>query len=156
MFDGKTLKHLRADEVEDYRAAIDRGRQLKQIDRKIEKLQQRLFALITTTQTKATFTDVDEQECLVKELLAQSQKLRDSLLQLDIVNQRLKTQTQESGVKIQELGVRIQELGVRIQELGVRSQESGVRSQESGVRSQESGVRSQESGVRSRRGGFSQ
>jgi phage shock protein A len=153
MFDGKTLKHLRADEVEDYRAAIDRGRQLKQIDRKIEKLQQRLFALITTTQTKATFTDVDEQECLVKELLAQSQKLRDSLLQLDIVNQRLKTQTQESGVKIQELGVRIQELGVRIQELGVRSQESGVRSQESGVRSQESGVRSQESGVRSQESG---
>jgi hypothetical protein len=51
MFDGKTLKHLKSDEVEDYRAAIDRGRQLKQIDRQIEKLQQQLEQLTTTTNT---------------------------------------------------------------------------------------------------------
>jgi hypothetical protein len=49
MFDGKTLKHLKLDEVEDYRAAIARGRQLKQIDREIQKLQQRLEQLIAKT-----------------------------------------------------------------------------------------------------------
>jgi hypothetical protein len=140
MFNGKTLKHLRADEVEDYRAAINRGRQLKQIDRQIEKLQQRLFALTTTTQTKVTLTDMAQQEHLVKGVLATSQKLRDSLRQLGILNQLLRTQTQESVVRSQESGVRSQESGVRSQESGVRSQESGVRSQESGVRSQESGV----------------
>jgi hypothetical protein len=40
MFDGKKLKHLHADEVEDYRAAILRGRKLLQIDRQIAKLQE--------------------------------------------------------------------------------------------------------------------
>jgi hypothetical protein len=39
LFDGKKLKHLQADEVEEYRAAILRGRQLQQIDRQIAKLQ---------------------------------------------------------------------------------------------------------------------
>ena len=39
LFDGKKLKHLHGDEVEDYRAAILRGRKLKQIDRQIAKLQ---------------------------------------------------------------------------------------------------------------------
>ena len=48
MFEGKTLKHLKPDEVEDYRAAIARGRQLKQIDRQIEKLQQQFEQLTTT------------------------------------------------------------------------------------------------------------
>jgi len=49
MFDGKTLKHLKSDEVENYRVAIARGRQLKQIDRQIEKLQQRFEQLLATT-----------------------------------------------------------------------------------------------------------
>jgi hypothetical protein len=104
MFDGKTLKHLRADEVEDYRAAINRGRQLKQIDRQIEKLQQRLLALATTTQSKVTFTGVDGQERLVKEVLAQSQKLRDLLRHSGVQNKLLRTgsvgvrsRSQESG-----------------------------------------------------------
>jgi hypothetical protein len=39
LFDGKKLKHLQADEVEEYRAAIFRGRKLQQIDRQIAKLQ---------------------------------------------------------------------------------------------------------------------
>jgi len=51
LFNGKTLKHLKADEVEDYRAAIERGRKLKQIDRQIEKLQQRLRQQTSTTDT---------------------------------------------------------------------------------------------------------
>jgi hypothetical protein len=38
LFDGKKLKHLHANEVEEYRAAILRGRQLQQIDRQIAKL----------------------------------------------------------------------------------------------------------------------
>jgi hypothetical protein len=130
MFNGKTLKHLRADEVEDYRAAINRGRQLKQIDRQIEKLQQRLFALTTTTQTKVTLTDMAQQEHLVKGVLATSQKLRDSLRQLGILNQLLRTQTQESVVRSQESGVRSQSLGVRSQESGVRSQGTGNRRSE--------------------------
>jgi hypothetical protein len=51
LFNGKTLKHLKAEEVEDYRAAIARGRQLKQIDRQIEKLQQRLRQQTSITDT---------------------------------------------------------------------------------------------------------
>ena len=49
LFDGKNLKHLRADEVEAYKGAIERGRQLKQIDRQIDKLEQQLQQLTTTT-----------------------------------------------------------------------------------------------------------
>lgn len=122
MFEGKTLKHLKLDEVEDYRAAIARGRQIKQIDREIEKLQQQLEKLIATTdpsgslstphdaplqnpilsteslqqsleeqpQSKVTFTDAAEQERLVEEVLAKSQKLRNSLRQSSAVNQQLR------------------------------------------------------------------
>jgi hypothetical protein len=42
LFDGKTLKHLKADEVDFYQAAVNRGRQLKQIDAQINKIQQQL------------------------------------------------------------------------------------------------------------------
>ena len=165
MFDGKTLKHLKPDEVEDYRVAIARGRQLKQIDRQIEKLQQQLKKLIATTdssrssstqilhhppsppyqggnksqklaspltkgglrgvnndsgarfestsdetplqnsilstkslqeslqeqpQSKVTFNDVAEQERLVKEVLAKSQELRNSLRQSGAMSQQLR------------------------------------------------------------------
>lgn len=115
LFNGKTLKHLKADEVEDYRAAIARGRRLTQIDRQIEKLQQRLrqqTAIIGNLshslasappetplqaptpaghlqqsteewvkqpRTLEKFTDLSEQERLVKTLLADSQVLRASL-----------------------------------------------------------------------------
>ncbi|HEY9612475.1 hypothetical protein [Allocoleopsis sp.] len=109
MFDGKMLKHLRADEVEDYRAAINRGRQLQQIDRQIEKLQQRLLALTTTAQSKVPFTALDEQEHLVKEVLAQSQELRVVLRHLGIRNKLLRTgsvrvRTQDSGSVAGERG----------------------------------------------------
>ncbi len=57
MFEGKTLRHLKPDEVEDYRAAIARGRQLKQIDRQIEKLQQRLEQLIAKTNSSSGSSD---------------------------------------------------------------------------------------------------
>ncbi len=127
MFEGKTLKHLKLDEVEDYRAAIARGRQLKQIDRQIEKLQQRLEQLAITTdsssdssgssstphetprqnpilsteslqesleeqpQSTVGLTHLAEQERLVKEVLAKSQELRDSLRQSGVVSQKLRT-----------------------------------------------------------------
>jgi hypothetical protein len=137
MFDGKTLKHLKPHEVEDYKAAIDRGRQLKQIDRQIEKLQQQLEQLATTTnitgqtspptpllqgegsntppfptregrsfseelgglglsdpgsiESTTAFTDLAEQERLVKQVLAKSQQLRDSLRQSGVVSQKLRT-----------------------------------------------------------------
>lgn len=45
MFDGKKLKHLKVSEVEEYKAAIERGRQLKQIDRQINLLEQQLQQL---------------------------------------------------------------------------------------------------------------
>ncbi|WP_414581410.1 hypothetical protein [Scytonema sp. PCC 10023] len=141
IFDGKMLKHLKPDEVEDYKAAIARGRQLKEIDRQIEKLQQQLEQLTATTdslsasgistphetplqipmlatdsfersplfaqnvssanllgeaepgsgigrgtrslegqpQSTVIFTDLTEQERLVKEVIAKSQALRASL-----------------------------------------------------------------------------
>jgi hypothetical protein len=133
MFDGKTLKHLKPDEVEDYRAAILRGRQLKQIDRQIEKLQQRLEQLIATTtnttrqtspptpllqgegsntppfpsregglgglglsapgsiESTTAFTDLTEQERLVKEVLAKSQELRTSLKKSADLSLRLRS-----------------------------------------------------------------
>jgi hypothetical protein len=115
IFNDKTLKHLKADEVEDYRAAIERGRQLKQIDRQIEKLQQRLQTSIMDSSNRSfvstpqetplqvpllhsgfqrsiaesmqqsvnleKFTNLTEQERLVKEVLANSQALRASLRQ---------------------------------------------------------------------------
>ena len=158
MFDGKTLKHLKPDQVEDYKAAIARGRQLKQIDHQIEKLQQRLEQLIATTdqqrqkaqgrrhkerssiqlpisllatdeellvqtpheqssqapvqpesefpiepnllpsascplpshRSKVTFTNAAEQERLVKEVLANSQNLRDSLRNSATLNKLLR------------------------------------------------------------------
>jgi hypothetical protein len=123
MFEGKTLKHLKPDQVEDYKAAIARGRQLKQIDRQIEKLQQRLEQLLATTnssrssstphetplqnpilsteslqellegqpQSTVGLTDLAEQERLVKEVLAKSQELRNSLRQSGVVSQKLRT-----------------------------------------------------------------
>ena len=123
MFEGKRLKHLKPDEVEDYKAAIARGRQLKQIDRQIEKLQQQLEQLTATTnssrssstpqetplqnpilsteslqellegqpQSTVGLTDLAEQERLVKEVLAKSQELRDSLRQSGVVSQKLRT-----------------------------------------------------------------
>ena len=129
MFDGKMLKHLKPDEVEDYKSAIARGRQLKQIDRKIEKLQQRLEQLIAKTnsssgssdssstpnktplqnpilstesierslegqpQSKVTFTDLVEQERLVKEVLTKSQELRTSLKKSADLSRRLSSGT---------------------------------------------------------------
>ncbi|MBD1913227.1 MULTISPECIES: hypothetical protein [unclassified Leptolyngbya] len=48
LFNGKTLKHLRAEEVEDYKAAIARGRQITQVDRQIKKLQQQLSQQAST------------------------------------------------------------------------------------------------------------
>jgi hypothetical protein len=62
MFEGKTLKHLKSDEVEDYRAAIARGRQLKQIDRQIEKLQQRFEQLLAKTDQQRQRADGRRQK----------------------------------------------------------------------------------------------
>ena len=56
IFDGKTLKHLKPDEVEDYRAAIERGRHLLQIDRSIEK-QQQLAQLTPTTNSSSSLSE---------------------------------------------------------------------------------------------------
>lgn len=114
LFNGKTLKHLKADEVEQYRAAIARGRQLKQIDRQIQNLQQQLgqetfttdhlsrsltatalktpvpvlkgrdqrsVAAVAPPLNPVKFTDLTEQDRLVKEVLASSQALRASLRQ---------------------------------------------------------------------------
>lgn len=109
IFDGKTLKHLKPEEVEDYRAAIERGRALKQLDRQIEKLQQKIAQLIPTIDSESPlsptdksqqpkekqpvdrvgFTDLAEQERLVKEVLADSQALRASLRQSLVRSKRL-------------------------------------------------------------------
>ena len=130
MFEGKTLKHLKPDEVEDYRAAIARGRQLKQIDRQIKKLQQQFEQLTTTSDLSGSlstqlshhppnppdqrgnksqklaspepkegllaevpFTDLAEQEHLVKEVLANSQALRAALRQSVALCKRLGART---------------------------------------------------------------
>ncbi|PSB16940.1 hypothetical protein C7B76_10695 [filamentous cyanobacterium CCP2] len=49
LFDGKKLKHLKSDEVEDYQAAIERGRQLKQIDAQISQVQQQFRKALRQT-----------------------------------------------------------------------------------------------------------
>lgn len=49
LFDGKKLKHLKSHEVEDYQVAIDRGRQLKQIDAQIAQVQQQLRKALRQT-----------------------------------------------------------------------------------------------------------
>jgi hypothetical protein len=126
MFEGKTLKHLKLDEVEDYKSAIARGRQLKQIDRQINKLQQQIERLLAKTdissgssgslsaphqtplpnpilstkslqespqgqpQSTVAFTDLTEQERLVKEVLATSETLRNALRQSGALNLRLR------------------------------------------------------------------
>jgi type I site-specific restriction-modification system R (restriction) subunit len=56
MFDGKKLKHLKQNEVDDYKAAIARGQQLKQIDRSIEKYSQQLEQLTAKTYSRETST----------------------------------------------------------------------------------------------------
>ncbi len=56
IFNGKKLKHLKQNEVDDYKAAIARGRQLKQIDRQIEKHKQRLEQLTPTIHSPETST----------------------------------------------------------------------------------------------------
>lgn len=48
MFNGKTVKHLKTDEVEEYKAAIERGRKLRQVERQIAKLQRKLAQLTAT------------------------------------------------------------------------------------------------------------
>lgn len=68
ILDGKTAKHLKPDEVEDYRAAIARGRQLKQIDRQIEKLQQQLAKLSVTTGSLSGSPAAEQQTLLIPEL----------------------------------------------------------------------------------------
>jgi hypothetical protein len=127
IFAGKTLKHLKLGEVEGYRAAIARGRQLKQIDRQIEKLQQQLARLTPTANSSTTaskslsipcqaletpmqttgefgqqnrektlqsgeFTSLAEQERCVKEILAKSQTLRNSLRKSTALNLRLRAE----------------------------------------------------------------
>lgn len=42
LLDGKRVKQLKPADVPNYRQAIDRGRQLKRVDRQIEKLQKKL------------------------------------------------------------------------------------------------------------------
>ena len=49
MFDGKKLKHLKVHEVEAYQVAINRGRQLKQIDAQISQVQQQLRKALRQT-----------------------------------------------------------------------------------------------------------
>lgn len=111
MFNGKTLKHLKPFEVDDYKAAIARGKQLKQIDSHIEKLQQQIEQLTAITHSAGSssesreteqlitrvatdtsrqtlgwrdestirFTNLNEQDLLVKEVITKSQELRASL-----------------------------------------------------------------------------
>jgi hypothetical protein len=76
LFNGKTLKHLKAEEVEDYRAAIARGRQITQIDRQIAKLQQRLSqqTFIADASSRALSSTPQETFLSVPMLVGDSQR----------------------------------------------------------------------------------
>ncbi|MBD1846686.1 hypothetical protein H6F89_25360 [Cyanobacteria bacterium FACHB-63] len=76
MLDGKTVKHLKVDEVEDYKAAIARGRRIKQIDQQIEKLQQQLAKLIFTTGSLNRSSDTDEHPFPTSKLPASERSQR--------------------------------------------------------------------------------
>lgn len=119
ILEGKTLKHLKRDEVEDYRTAIERGRQIEQIDRQINRLQKQLQQLgpavnsfnepleplsnpptVLSTEdlqqplerppTSFQFKNLAEQELFVKELLSTTQTLRASLQGSAALNKRLR------------------------------------------------------------------
>lgn len=47
MFDGKKSKYLKIAEMRQYETAIARGKQLKQVDRQIEALRQRIGKIET-------------------------------------------------------------------------------------------------------------
>ncbi len=61
IFDGKTLKHIQSIEVKDYTDAIDRGRRLKQLDRAIRKLQQRIEKLLLITDPLSKFYSISSE-----------------------------------------------------------------------------------------------
>lgn len=86
IFAGKTLKHLKPDEVEDYRAAIERGRQLQQLDRQIAKLQQRLSQLLPAANTVSDSSVSPLQET----------SLPPSMLPIDACRQPMQAQSLNS------------------------------------------------------------
>lgn len=118
LFDGKTVKHLKADEVEDYRAAIERGRQLQQIDRQIKKLQQHLAQLTPTeagldeataprphalqqaeAPSQMLFSNLAEQEQVVKAILDRSHAIRKSLRQASAANRLIRAERHRSALE---------------------------------------------------------
>lgn len=113
IFDGKRLKHLKEAEVESYRSAIERGRQLKQIDHQIESLQHQIenwqarSAVVTQSTPLPQLKSGFHQQPLTSsarinddKLIAKSQDLRANLHQLihhcktlEVTNQELRSRT---------------------------------------------------------------
>lgn len=131
IFDGKKLKHLKDAEVESYRSAIERGRQLKQIDRQIASLQQqlenwqaRLDVMVQTTPSPQLKSDSHQRLLTVSmkmtddELIAKSRDLRATLHQLihhsetlKVTNQQLKARSMQiiDRVKVSYPQMRVRE-----------------------------------------------
>ncbi|MBD2464438.1 hypothetical protein H6G89_25865 [Oscillatoria sp. FACHB-1407] len=130
ILDGKTLKHLKPNEVEDYKAAIARGRQLTKIDHQIKKLQQQIEQLNTTdpihyayessatepvpssnrnqrrspqrSKKQATLENPIQLD-QVNEVIARSQQLSNGLQQTGRINQAKLAEVVEEARLVQEL-----------------------------------------------------
>ena len=76
VFNGKMVKHVKDNELEDYKAAIDRGRQLKEIDRQIKKLQQQFNRLTTSLHASEPYSPANQTTA---QAATQTPKLADRL-----------------------------------------------------------------------------
>ncbi|MBW4588661.1 hypothetical protein G7B40_015745 [Aetokthonos hydrillicola Thurmond2011] len=113
MFNGKTLKHLKSFEVDDYKAAIARGKQLKQMDCHIEKLQQQIEQLTAITHSVGSFSKSRETEQLITrvstdtsrqtlEQQAESTIRFTNLIEQDLLVNEVITKSQELRASLRE------------------------------------------------------
>ena len=157
IFDGKKLKHLKPEEVEDYKAAIARGKQLKQIDRQI-KIQSQRLGQLKATQERLSISNEPSQGKKRRQTLtiptASSQRQPESgpraagdvltkLEQPDVRSEQLIAQSEQLRALLQQSRTRTQQLCTRTQQSRTRTQQLCTQSQQSRTQSQQSRTQSQ-------------
>lgn len=125
----KKLKHLKPSEVEDYKAAIARGQQLKQIDRQISVLQQRLRQLSATAEQlsisfKPSQGKKRRQSLTIPTTSSQQQVESGSLAARDVL-----TKLEQPDVRAEHLITESEKLRALLQQSRAQSQQLCARSQ---------------------------